>query len=823
MLRLRLLGAPSVADDTRELYLPSQKAQALLFYLAAEAERSFSRSQIIALLWEESSEREGRNSLSTSLTRLRQALPLFPVRTEGDTLAWQAAPDAWVDLHAFQGAMQPATAEAPAHRIVRLEQAAALYRSSFLDGFGVRDSISYDEWLRLERERWQQRWLNGLEQLIDAYTLVGDWDRALVHARNAMNADPLQERFHRALMRLHYQAGDRAAALAQFRICRDVLDRELGVAPDPETSALYQAIADGTLDRATSRPSPTVTVPSVERPGAATPVAPTTRLGARLASARRRSFVGRSNELAEFAAALTEDEPPFAVLHVYGPGGVGKTTLLSEFARLCSETHALAVTLDGRNIQPTADGFMNALTSVLGPEHTLETLPDRCVFLIDTYEALTPLDSWLRDQFLPQLPDKAIVVLAGRNPPTAGWRADPGWQEMTQNIQLGNLSEAEAADYLQRRNIPSEQRPAVLRFTHGYPLALSLAVELLLQRPGQRFEGIASPDIVRVLLERFAASVPSVAHRAALEACSQVRVMSEPLLAAMLDVSEARELFDWLRSLSFVSAGPRGIFAHDLARDALAADLKWRNPPWHHELHRRARKYYMAVFEHSHGHEQDLMLLDLIFLHDTPIIRSAFSWNDVAGLQEDTPTPNDWPVLLDMVRRHEGEESAKIAARWFSHQPQGVQVFRDSSGAVTGFNCFVTLVPEEREWSMFDPCAQAIWHFLDTARPPLAPGQLVTVDRFWMDTNAYQALSPTQGMIFVTATRYVLTTPGLAYTFYAWKDADIWRMAAEQVLFERVRPADFTVGQHEYCVFLRDWLALPTTAWLDALAERETA
>lgn len=111
-----------------------------------------------------------------------------------------------------------------------------------------------------------------------------------------------------------------------------------------------------------------------------------------------------------------------------------------------------------------------------------------------------------------------------------------------------------------------------------------------------------------------------------------------------------------------------------------------------------------------------------------------------------------------MVRRHEGEESARIAARWFSHQPQGVQVFRDSSGTVTGFNCFVTLLPEEREWSMFDPCAQAIWHFLDTARPPLAPGQLVTVDRFWMDTNAYQALSPTQGMIFVTATRYVLTT-----------------------------------------------------------------
>src|SRR6185436_17318712 len=129
MLRLRLLGAPSLLDDNREIYLTSQKALALLFYLAAEAERSFARGQIIALLWEESSEREGRNSLSTVLTRLRQALPLFPVRAEGDTLAWQPSGEVWVDLHEFQAASQAAPLPRGAsggddQRIQRLEMAA---------------------------------------------------------------------------------------------------------------------------------------------------------------------------------------------------------------------------------------------------------------------------------------------------------------------------------------------------------------------------------------------------------------------------------------------------------------------------------------------------------------------------------------------------------------------------------------------------------------------------------------------------------------------------------------------------------------------------
>src|SRR5205823_14634204 len=61
------------------------------------------------------------------------------------------------------------------------------------------------------------------------------------------------------------------------------------------------------------------------------------------------------------------------------------------------------------------------------------------ILLVDTYEVLVPLDSWIRDVFLPQLPSQALVVLCGRNPPAPGWRADPAWSELTHVMPLRNL------------------------------------------------------------------------------------------------------------------------------------------------------------------------------------------------------------------------------------------------------------------------------------------------------------------------------------------------------------------------------------------------
>src|SRR5690349_10359886 len=175
----------------------------------------------------------------------------------------------------------------------------------------------------------------------------------------------------------------------------------------------------------------------------------TLRLSDRLYAARRRRFVGRDPERELFLSALQAPELPFCLLYLFGPGGVGKTTLLKEFAYLVENAGMQAIYLDGRNIEPGPESFVAALRVTMGlaadvsPLEKLAAVAGRRVIFIDTYETLTPLDGWLRESFLPQLPDETLIVLAGRQPISSAWRSDPGWQSMIRTVSLRNLSSDE--------------------------------------------------------------------------------------------------------------------------------------------------------------------------------------------------------------------------------------------------------------------------------------------------------------------------------------------------------------------------------------------
>jgi hypothetical protein len=538
------------------------------------------------------------------------------------------------------------------------------------------------------------------------------------------------------------------------------------------------------------------------------------RIADRLAATRR--AIGRVPETALFTEAVVADVLPFCVLSVFGPGGVGKTTLLKRWAGICGERGLACISITARELEPTPEGFHAALRQA---GFTGESAV-RQVLLIDNYETIQPLESWLRGVFLPALSGEILVVLAGRKPVATSWRSDPDWQGLVRTLPLRNLSPEESREFLHQGGIPDELHDTLLSTTHGYPLALTIAKEIFEQRGAEAFSSSEpSPDLVQGLIERFLDDTPTPQHRAALEAAALIRVTTEPILARLLELpeDEVRPVFDWLCSLSLLESARPGIAPHSVARSALVADLRWRNPERWALLHRRARSYYGEQLARASEREQQRLLWDYVFLHrDNPVVSSAFSWQD-AGAYADAPRPEEKELLRSWVEGFEGTEAAAQFDHWWNHPAQTTLVFRGGEGnAPLGFVLWLALDKVHPGDRLHDPLIAKALDFLERSAP-LRPRETATFFRFWMAHDTYHGVSPIQSLVMVNTIQHYLTTPRLAYSFFPVRSPELWEPVFAYAEAKRC-PAAEAEG---WGVFTHDWRVQPPGEWLRVLGEKE--
>lgn len=552
----------------------------------------------------------------------------------------------------------------------------------------------------------------------------------------------------------------------------------------------------------------------------------TARLANRLIQARRQRFVGRSAELELFRAALSRDAPDFAVLHLVGPGGMGKTTLLREFARIAEEAERPFTILDGRHLDPSPPGFLTALQLALrlppetAPLDALARFPN-LILLLDTYELLSPLDSWLREEFLPQLPEQAIVVIAGRQPPPAAWRAG-GWAELTRIISLRNLRPDESAAYLRGQGVPEDEAERVLSMTYGHPLALSLAADLFNQNSTtSAFNLKQDPDVVRVLLERFVADVSDTILRQALEVCAHSFTTDEALLVHCLGADNAYAAFQWLRNLSFIEQGPFGLFPHDLVRELLEAELRWRNLPRFRELHFQVRNHIIAQIQQRSGLAQQAAVFALLFLHrNNPFMRSFYEWQSLGQLYLDEARPADMPTIEALIRQHQGEEALAITRYWVGRPQAAFYVARGAGQAIAGYFHVIDITQMSPEDLAADPALQkAVAHL--NAHAPLRPGDVVFYFRNYMSADNYQMSPAIFNLGAMLCLRHYFNTPRLAYAFIAQANSDHYATMFDYLRTPLAPDAGFVMDGQSFGVFVHDWRAEPVLEWLNIMGERE--
>ncbi|MEO7911267.1 MAG: BTAD domain-containing putative transcriptional regulator, partial [Roseiflexaceae bacterium] len=239
--RIAIFGALEITHDpAAPRRPPTQRVLALLGYLIAHHDVPQARDKLVDLLWPDLPPRQGRRMLSDTLWRTRRLLtapshddtPALLIA--GDTVAFRPDSSTWVDLIAFERAL-PAPGDPTTGMIDQLRTAVELYRGDFLED-------CYDDWALYERERLREQYLSALQRLLAADQQRQAYDLALQSALRLVQADPLREEAHRALMRLYHLLGRTDDALRTFAHCRALLDSELGVEPEAETLSLYEEL-----------------------------------------------------------------------------------------------------------------------------------------------------------------------------------------------------------------------------------------------------------------------------------------------------------------------------------------------------------------------------------------------------------------------------------------------------------------------------------------------------------------------------------------------------------------------------------------------------
>ena len=552
-----------------------------------------------------------------------------------------------------------------------------------------------------------------------------------------------------------------------------------------------------------------------------------------LLGARATAVIGRHAERAVLLGLVEPDRP--LVVAVHGIAGIGKSALLATFAEDARERGATVVSLDCGAIEPTERGFLAALDRAIGAPRVgpsggtrpiatvaeaaaaLSALGDRVVLVLDAYEQLRLLDTWLRQELVPGLRDNTRLALAGREPPVAAWITDFG--ELLATVPLANLAAADAGALLRREGLNGADAAGVIRFTHGHPLALRLAASARRARPDLSVPDAAVATVVTELARVYLSGLDQ-STRAVLDAACTLRRPTLSLLGALLPEVPPQDAYELLRPLPFVEFGPDGLVLHDTVREVVAALLRLNDPPAYRAHRIAAWRQLRRELRTAAPVDLWRYTADLLYLVENPAVREAFFPTTGQRYAVEPARPADEERITAIARAHQPAGAVGMMRSWWSTMPSAFRVARDSDGIPAAFQCLceATSVPA---WLLAEDPVAAAWREHLRANP-VPRGQRVLFLRHMLAADGGEAITPAHAaLVLDLKRRYLELRPGLRRIYSLAADPGAALLHLAPLGFVPVPDGVAEIGGTTFHALYNDFGPSSIDGWLTDLAARE--
>ena len=240
-LSVSLVGRLAIKFKGRLIELRTQKAGAVLSYLALTEAKHESRERLVGLLWSRSDEEKARASLRQVVRELRSAF---------EDAGYRGFVAGRLSIH-----LDPEQVEVDVESILRAAESGSVHPlllntphldERVLEGMDDLDP-SFRVWVLAKRQTIHDRLMRSLDA-----GLVGNDVAAGVKKQMAtaiVNLDPTHEEGCCHLMRVHAEEGDVAGALRIYKALWNLLDRDYGMEPSPVTEELVAKIKLGAFEQ----------------------------------------------------------------------------------------------------------------------------------------------------------------------------------------------------------------------------------------------------------------------------------------------------------------------------------------------------------------------------------------------------------------------------------------------------------------------------------------------------------------------------------------------------------------------------------------------
>lgn len=289
-IKIYVLQTPRILLDGEPVVLPYKKAEALLYYMAVE--KTATRDQIAALLWDTCDEAAARKNLRHALYTIKKIFHIDLVSSPTrQNLELNQELEFWVDYDVFMK-----------------ERALELYQEELLGSFYIKNTYPYEEWMTMRRGLTKEAFLRAIfDRMQNGSDLsVAEGERLL---ERYIQEDPLDERVYLRMMEIYEDAHLYYKGIRIYQQLVNLLNAELRVAPRKEIRELYRRM---------------VRVWSEE--------------GEKENEAETKPCIGRERELQLLMASYRQflSGSPTAIL-LSGKSGVGKTYLAERFLEEAGE------------------------------------------------------------------------------------------------------------------------------------------------------------------------------------------------------------------------------------------------------------------------------------------------------------------------------------------------------------------------------------------------------------------------------------------------------------------------------------------------------